>query len=70
MTVALLNGSCGSKSVSPNVINLSKRHLSKDERSFLSKSRKFVLIPKHLKCLLKKHLKFMGKNQVNVALAG
>ena len=56
----LLNGSCGSESVSPNIINSSKRHLSKDETSLLLKSLKFGPVPKHLKWLLKKYLKFMG----------
>ena len=36
------------KSVNANVINLSRRHLSKDEISLLSKGLRFVPTPKHV----------------------
>ena len=34
--------------LSPNVINLPKRHLSKDEISLFSKGLKFIPTPKHI----------------------
>ena len=49
-----LDGRCEGKFVSPNVINLSKRHLPKDEISHLSKGLKFTPTPKHInKALIK-----------------
>ena len=44
----LLDGRYEGKFVRPNVINLSKRHLSKDEISLLSKGLKFIATPKHI----------------------
>ena len=44
----LLDGRYEGKFVRPNVINLSKRHLSKDEISLLSKGLKFIPTPKHI----------------------
>ena len=45
------------KFVSPNAINLSQRHLSKDEISVLSKGLKFTPTPKRVsKALIKKEL--------------
>ena len=53
----LLDGRYEGKFVSPNVINLSKRHLSKDEISLLSKGLKFIPTPKHTnKALIKEEL--------------
>ena len=45
----LLDGRYQGKFVSPNVINLSKRHLSKDEISLLSKGLKFIPTRKHIR---------------------
>ena len=42
------DGRCEGKFVIPNVINLFKRHLSKDEISLLSKGLKFIPTPKHI----------------------
>ena len=43
--------------LSPNVINLSKRNLTKNEISLLSKGLQFVRTPKHFnKALLRKEL--------------
>ena len=57
-TVAtLLDGRYNGKFVSLNVINLSKRHLSKDEISLLSKGLKFTPTHKHInKALIKEEL--------------
>ena len=53
----LLDGRCEGKFVSPNVINLSKRHLFEDEISLFSKGLKFVPTPKHInKVLIEKEL--------------
>ena len=58
----VLDGRCEGKFVSPNVINLPKRHLSKDEISLLSKGLKFIPRPKHIKKrLLNKNLKPMAE---------
>ena len=46
--VTLLDGRSEGKFVSPNVIKLSKLHLSKDEISLLSKGLKFIPTPKHI----------------------
>ena len=51
-----------SKFVSPNVINLSKRHLFKDEISLLSNGLKFIPMPKHVnKALIKEELETYGR---------
>ena len=51
----------GRYNVSPNVINLSKCHLSKDEISLLSKGIKFIPTPKHInKALIKEELETYG----------
>ena len=48
--------------VSPNVINLSKWNLTKDEISLLSKSLQFVPTPKHFnKALLREELENFGR---------
>ena len=48
--------------VSPNVINLSKRNLTKDEISLLSKGLQFVPTPKHFnKALLREDLENFGR---------
>ena len=48
--------------VSPNVINLSKRNLTKDEISVLSKGLQFVPTPKHFnKALLREELEEFGR---------
>ena len=48
--------------VSPNVINLSKRNLTKDEISVLSKGLQFVPTPKHFnKALLREELENFGR---------
>ena len=53
----LLGGTYEGKFVSPNVIILSKRHLSKDKISLLSESLKFIPKPKHInKALIKEEL--------------
>ena len=58
----LLDGRYKGKFVSPNVINLSKRHLSKDEISLLSKGLKFIPTPKHInKALIKEELETYGR---------
>ena len=58
----LLDGRYEGKFVSPNVINLSKRHLSKDEISLLSKGLKFIPTPKHTnKALIKEELETYGR---------
>ena len=58
----VLDGRCEGKFVSPNVINLSKRHLSKGEISFVSKGLKFTPTPKHInKALIKEELETCGR---------
>ena len=58
----LLDGRYEGKFVSPNVINLSKRHLSKDEISLLSKGLKFIPTPKHIsKARIKEELETYGR---------
>ena len=58
----LLDGRYEGKFVSPNVINLSKRHLSKDEISLLPKGLKFIPTPKHInKALIKEELETYGR---------
>ena len=48
--------------MSPNVINLSKRDLTKDEISLLSKCLQFVPTPKHFyKALLREELENFGR---------
>ena len=48
--------------MSPNVINLSKRDLTKDEISLLSKGLQFVPTPKHFnKALLREELEEFGR---------
>ena len=50
------------KFVSPNVINLPKRHLSKNEIFLLSIGPKFIPIPKHInKALIKEKLETYGR---------
>ena len=44
----ICNNRYDKKFVSANVINLSSRHLSKDEISLFSKGLKFVPTPKHI----------------------
>ena len=57
-----LYGRCEGKFVSPNVINLSKRHLSKGKISLLSKGLKFIPTPKHInKALIKEELETYGR---------
>ena len=59
----LLDGRYEGKFISPNVINLSKRHLSKDEISLLPKGLKFISTPKQIsKVRIKKNLKPMAEN--------
>ena len=49
--------------MSPSVINLHKRNLTKDEISLLSKGLQFFLTPKHFnKALLRKELENFGTN--------
>ena len=49
--------------MSPNVINLSKRDLTKDEISLLSKGLQFVPTPKHFyKALLREELENLVEN--------
>ena len=58
----LLDGRYEGKFVSPNVINLSKRHLSKEEISLLSKGLKFIPTPKHInKARIKEKLETYGR---------
>ena len=58
----LLDGRYEGKFVSPNVINLSKRHLSKEEISLLSKGLKFIPTPKHInKARIKEELETYGR---------
>ena len=60
--VTLLDGRYEGKFVSPNVINLSKRHLSKDEISLLPKGLKFIPTPKHInKARIKEELEICGR---------
>ena len=60
--VTLLDGRCEGKLLNPNVINLSKRHLSKDEFSLLSKGLKFIPTPKHInKACIKEELQTYGR---------
>ena len=48
--------------VSPNIINLSKSHLSKDEISLLSKGLKFIPAPKQInKVLIKEEFETYGR---------
>ena len=50
------------KFVSANVINLSSRHLSKDEISLLSKGLKFIPTPKHInKAKIKEEIEVYGR---------
>ena len=53
-SATICNNRYEGKSVSTNVINLSRRHLSKDEISLLSKGLKFVPTPKHINKAKKK----------------
>ena len=58
----LLDGRYDGKFVSPNVINFSKRHLSKDQISLLCKGVKFIPTPKHInKALIKEELEIYGR---------
>ena len=58
----VLDGRYEVKFVSPNVINLSKRHLSKNEISLLSKGLKFIPTPKHInKALIEEELENYGR---------
>ena len=58
----LLDGRYDGKFVGPNVINFSKRHLSKDEISFLSKGLKFIPTHKNInKALIKEELETYGR---------
>ena len=58
----LLDGRYEGKFVSPNVINLSKRYLTQDEISLLSKGLKFILTPKQIKkALIKEELETYGR---------
>ena len=53
----VLDGRYEGKFVSPNVINLSKRNLSKNEILLLPKGLKFIPTPKHInKVLIKEEL--------------
>ena len=48
--------------MSPNIINLSKRNLTKDEISLLSKDLQFVSTPKHFnKAFLREKLENIGR---------
>ena len=61
-TATALDGRYEGKFVSPNVINLSKRHLSKDKICLLSKGLKFIPTPKHInKALIKEELQTYGR---------
>ena len=58
----LLDGRYEGKFVSPNVINFSKRHLSKDEISLLFKGLKFIPTSKHInKARIKEELETYGR---------
>ena len=58
----VLDGICEGKFVSPKVINLSKRHLSKVEICLLSEDLKFIPTPKHInKALIKEELETYGR---------
>ena len=58
----LLDGRYEGKFVSPNVINLSKRHLSKEKISLLSKGLKFIPTPKHInKARIREELETYGR---------
>ena len=58
----LLDGRYEGILVSPNVINVSKRHLSKGEISLLSKGLKFIPTPKHInKALIKEEIETYGR---------
>ena len=58
----LLDGRYEGKIVSLNVMNVSKRHLSKDEISLSSKGLKFIPTPKHInKALIKEKLETYGR---------
>ena len=60
---AALDGRYEGKFVSPNVINLSERHLSINKISLFSKGLKFIRTPKHInKALIKKNLKPTAEN--------
>ena len=60
--VTLLDGRYEGKFVSPNIINVSKRSLSKDEISLLFKGLKFIPTPKHInKALIKEELETYGR---------
>ena len=62
ITATVLDGRCEGKFVSPNVINLSKHHLSKDEIPHFSKGLKFIPTPKHInKTLFKEELETYGR---------
>ena len=61
-SATLVDGRYEGKFVSPNVINLSKRNLSKDEISLLSKGLKFVPTPRHInKAKIKEELEIFGR---------
>ena len=59
-SATLLDGRYEGKFVSPNVINLSKLHLSKDGILLFSKGLKFVPTPKHINKLLIKEVKLVN----------
>ena len=60
----LLDGRHECKFVSPNIINLPKRHLSKDEISRLSKGLKFIPKSKHInKARIKEELETYGRKR-------
>ena len=59
---ALLDGRYEGKFASPNIINLSKCHLSKDKISVLSKGLKFIPTPKQInKALIKEEFETYGR---------
>ena len=61
-SVTIRNNRYEGKFVSANVINLSSRHLSKDEVSVLSKGLQFVPTPKHInKAKIKEEIEVYGR---------
>ena len=61
-SVTIRNNRCEGKFASANVINLSNRHLSRDEISLLSKGLKFMPTSKHInKAKIKEEIEVYGR---------
>ena len=61
-SATIRNNRYDGKFFSPNIINLSSRHLSRDEISLLSKGLKLVPTPKHInKAKIKEEIKVYGR---------